>query len=77
MGTMECLSSLVGPAYESFCNKEFVSTVFVDIKGAFDSVHIPTLVSLHVPNSVCNFIHSLFPGRSLKFSFPSGTVLNR
>ena len=81
LGTMECLSSLVGSAYKSFCNKEYLCAAFVDLKGAFDSVHIPTLVShlasLHIPYSVCNFIFSLFSHRFLKFSSPSGATLNR
>lgn len=78
---MECLSSLIGPVHKSFCDKEFVSAAFIDIKGALDSVHIPTLVSqffsLHIPNSICNFISTLFSQRSLKFTSPSGTTSYR
>ncbi|KAL4103296.1 hypothetical protein QTP88_018673 [Uroleucon formosanum] len=78
---MECLSSLVGPVYKAFCNKEYLCAAFVDIKGAFDSVHIPTLISclasLQIPYSVCNFISSLFFQRFLQFSSPSGLILDR
>jgi len=78
---MECLSSLVGPVYKAFCNKEYLCAAFVDIKGAFDSVHIPTLItclaSLQIPYSVCNFISSLFFQRFLKFSSPSGIISDR
>ena len=81
LGTMECLSSFVGPVYKAFCNKEYLCAAFVDIKGAFDSVHIPTLISclasLHIPNSVCNFISSLFFQRYLQFSSPSGIISDR
>jgi len=42
MGTMECLAALIGPIYQSFCSKEFLSAAFVDIKDAYNSIHIPT-----------------------------------
>jgi hypothetical protein len=78
MGTIECLWTFVGQVYKSFCDKEFLSSSFIDTKGAFNTVHIPTLISvlasLHVPNLVCNFISSLFSLRRLKFTFPSGSV---
>lgn len=34
LGTMECLTSLVGENYNSFCSKEFCTAAFVDIRGA-------------------------------------------
>lgn len=50
IGTIECLSLLIGPIYQTFCNKEFFSVAFhikvsYHIKEAFDSVYIPTLIS--------------------------------
>jgi hypothetical protein len=41
IGTMECLLSLVGPIYDTFCNKKCLYAAFVDIKGAFDSFTSP------------------------------------
>lgn len=70
MGTMECLSTFIGNIYHSFNNKEF----FVDIRGAFDSVNIPTLLnhllSLQVPPTFCNIVSFLFNFRKLVFFSP-------
>jgi hypothetical protein len=49
MGTMECLFTFIGNIYHSFNVKECFVVIFVDICGAFDSVHIPTLVSNFPP----------------------------
>ena len=61
LGTMECLSKLVGPIYDTFCNREFLTAAFVDVKGAYDSIHIPTLIlrlqDLNVPDVFCNYIY--------------------
>ncbi|KAL4091657.1 hypothetical protein QTP88_026314 [Uroleucon formosanum] len=69
MGTMECLSTFIGNIYHFFNSKEFFVATFVDIRGAFDSVNIPTLVSklfsLHLPPTFCNIIFSLFSHRHL------------
>ncbi|KAL4150005.1 hypothetical protein QTP88_003854 [Uroleucon formosanum] len=77
MGTMECLSTFIGNIYHSFNSKEFFVTTFVDIRGAFDSVNIPTLVSklfsLHLPPTFCNIIFSLFSHRDLSFSSHFGS----
>ncbi|KAL4089414.1 hypothetical protein QTP88_024453 [Uroleucon formosanum] len=73
MGTLECLSTFIGKIYHSFNNKEFFVTTFVDIRGAFDSVNISTLIShllsLQVPTLFCNVLSSLFKHRNLFFSF--------
>jgi hypothetical protein len=45
LGTMECLSTFIGNIYHAFNNKEFLVATFVDIRGAFDSVNIPTLIT--------------------------------
>jgi len=49
----------------------------MDIRGAFDFVHIPTLISylssLDLPPDFCNLIRSLFTCRSLSFSSPFGS----
>lgn len=38
IGTVDCLLlSDVGSIYQSFCDKEFLSAMFVDIKGAYNS----------------------------------------
>ncbi|KAL4154600.1 hypothetical protein QTP88_000457 [Uroleucon formosanum] len=77
MGTMECLSTFIGNIYHSFNSKEFFVATFVDIRGAFDSVNIPTLVSkllsLHLPPTFCNIIFSLFSHRHLSFSSRFGS----
>lgn len=75
LGTAECLSSLVGEIYSCFNKRQYLTAAFIDVKGAFDSVHIPTLISrllaLNVPPQLCNFISSLSfekPCFSLPFS---------
>jgi len=64
MGTLECFSTFIGKMYHSFNNKEFFVTTFVDIRGAFDSVNISTLISdllsLQVSTLFCNVLSSLF-----------------
>ena len=81
MGTMECLSTFIGNIYHSFNDKKFLVATFVDIRGAYDSVNIPTLVSkllsLNIPFTFCNLILSLFSYRSLSFSSPFGTKCSR
>jgi len=76
VGTMECLSTLIGNIYYSFNNREFLVSTFVDIRGAFDSVNIPTLIShllsLNVPSKFCNILLSLYKFRKLTFSSPFG-----
>ncbi|KAL4113880.1 hypothetical protein QTP88_017437 [Uroleucon formosanum] len=75
MGTLECLSTFIGKIYHSFNNKEFFVATFVDIRGAFDSVNISTLIShllsLQVPTLFCNVLSSLFKHRNLFFLLPS------
>lgn len=62
--------------------KIFLSAVFISIKGAFDSVHIPTLLSRlttqYIPYCFCNYISTLsFSRRYLTFSSPSGSIYTR
>lgn len=80
-GTMECLSSFIGNIYHSFNNREFFVATFVDIRGAFDSVNIFTLIShlisLHIPQQLCNTLMSLFNKRNLIFSYPFGAYNSR
>jgi len=45
LGTMDCLSSLIGSKYQAFYDQSFLSAAFIDVQGAYDSVHIPTLIS--------------------------------
>lgn len=42
-GTLECLANFSSKIYQLFNNKYFLPVAFIDIRGAFDSVHIPTL----------------------------------
>lgn len=81
LGTMECLSNLVGPIYDTFCNREFLTAAFVDVKGAYDSIHIPTLIlrlqDLNVPDVFYNYIYNLFHVRFLHFKSPSGAEFIR
>lgn len=75
-GTLECLSIFSGHIYHAFNDKQFLVATFIDIRGAFDSVHILTLIShlssldLDLPPAFCNLIRSLFSYRSLSFSSP-------
>jgi len=68
------------PGVQVFAKKKYLSVTCIDIKSAFDCVFIPTLilclVSLQIPNSVCNFLSLLFSPQSPTFSF-SGTFANR
>lgn len=57
---------------EAFCDKlEIFSTVFVDIKVAYDTAHIPSLVNrltaLNVPQKMCGSLQLLFWRRDLHF----------
>jgi len=81
LGTMECLSTFIGNIYHAFNNKEFLVATFVDIRGAFDSVNIPTLItyllSLNVPPKFCNVLSALFNFRNLVFFSPFGSSNTR
>jgi len=81
MGTMKCLSTFIGNIYHSFNAKEYFVATFVDIRDAFDSVNIPTLVSklssIGLPPTFCNIILSLFSIRSLYFTSPFGSQCTR
>ena len=77
VGTIDCLSTFVGHLYHSFNNKEFLVATFIDIRGAFDSVNIQTLVnhlaSLNAPPEFCNLLLSLYHKRNLFFSTRFGS----
>jgi hypothetical protein len=68
MGTTECLSYLTGNIYHSLNNKEFFVATFINIRGAFDSVNIGTLISylksLHAPQQFNNTLIALFNKRN-------------
>jgi len=72
MDTLDCLSTFVGKIYHSFNNKEFFVAIFVDIRGAFDSVNISTLIfyllSLNFPPKFYNILLSLSNKNGLVFS---------
>ncbi|KAL4142166.1 hypothetical protein QTP88_004679 [Uroleucon formosanum] len=81
MGTIECLSTFIGNIYHSFNNKEFFVATFIDIRGAFDSVNIHTLIdhiiSLNAPPVFGNMLLSLFNKRNLVFSSSFGSSNTR
>jgi hypothetical protein len=81
MGTMECLSTFISNTYHSFNDKEFLVATFVNIRGAYDSVNIPTLVSKlfsqNIPLSFFNIIFSLFSHRFLSFTSLFGNKCSR
>ncbi|XP_026819622.1 uncharacterized protein LOC113558364 [Rhopalosiphum maidis] len=80
-GTTECLSSFTGNIYHSLNNKEFFVATSIDIRGAFDSVNIGTLISylksLNVPQQFNNILIALFNKRNLIFSSPFGSYNSR
>jgi hypothetical protein len=77
LGNTECLATFIGHIYHSFNNKQFFVATFVDIRGAFDSVNISTLIShllsLQAPVKFCNILFSLFNRRNLFFFSPFGS----
>lgn len=76
LGTMNCLAAFIGPIYRFFCCKEFLSAAFIEVKRAYDSVHIPTLlyrlVEISLPSKLYSLIQTLFSHRLLHFISPSG-----
>jgi potassium voltage-gated channel Eag-related subfamily H protein 8 len=77
LGTTECLATFIGHIYHSFNNKQFFAATFVDIRGAFDSVNISTLIShllsLQAPAKFCNILFFLFNHRNLFVFSPFGS----
>lgn len=77
-GTTDCLANFIGDIYQSFNAKEYLIATFIDIRGAFDSVNIPLLISylnaLNLPPSFTNFISRLFSHRILHFISPFGST---
>lgn len=76
-GAIECLSFFCWQQYyQSFCNEEYLSATFIDIKRSFDSIHIPTLISrliyLCLLHSVWYFILSLYSNNFLTLPSSSG-----
>ena len=66
--TTDYLANFISDIYQLFNNKEYLIATFVDIRGAFDSVNIPFLIShinaLNSPPSITNFISRLFSHRT-------------
>jgi hypothetical protein len=75
-GTLECLANFSSKIYQAF--KHFLPAAFIDTRGAFDSIHIPTLLShlnsLQLPLIFINLISLLFSHKTLKFTFPYGST---
>ena len=80
-GTSECLATLIGEIYQSYNNRAHLVSTFIDIRGAFDSVNIPLLLSylksLNLPPIFTNFISHLFSHRNLHFLSPFGSTNSR
>jgi len=78
-GTIACLFQLVGSIYNAFNRKGFLVTTFIDIRSAYDSVHISTLLSIllspYLPHKIINFISTLLSKREFIFYAPSGSQL--
>jgi len=81
LGTLECLSCIVDPIYDTFNSRSFLTVVFIDIRSTYDSVHIPTLLpilhSYNLPSSFVKFIGLLLSKRELSFISPSETKSSR
>jgi hypothetical protein len=60
LGTMECLSNLISPIYDTFCNRQFLTAAFVVVKGAYGSIYIQILIlrfqDLNVPEVFYDYI---------------------
>lgn len=74
LGTIEDFTYFIVNIYQDFCDKKYLSAILIDIKKAFGSVHVPTLisqlVSLSIPHYFCHYIASLFSHRFLTFTSP-------
>jgi hypothetical protein len=75
---LDCLANFVGQIYQSFNNKEFFVSTFIDIRSAFDSVHISLLLfylkSLNLPSTFINLISLLSSNRELHFFSTFGST---
>jgi hypothetical protein len=57
-GTLECFSCLVGPIYDAFNSRDFLTAAFIDIRSAYESVHIPKLLTiLHSYSVTASLVH--------------------
>lgn len=54
LGTIECLSKLVGLIYNVFCNRVFLSAAFVDVQSAYDAINI--LQHLYLVSTILTFL---------------------
>ena len=75
-GTNDCLALLASELQLTFEQKLEMPSVFLDIKGAFDSVSIEILFEKFVTNGLssilCNFLYNLLSVKSM--SFTGGTI---
>jgi len=71
-GAIDCVETLVADIYLAFVRKEYLNALFIDIKYAFPSVHIPTLmkimIEIGIPTPVPHFIGKLMTPLTLHFS---------
>lgn len=71
-GTNDCLALLSSDIQLAFADKEQLASVFLDIKGAFDSVSIEILSeSLHnsgLPGILNNFLYNLLSEKHMSFT---------
>jgi hypothetical protein len=67
--TMDNLSQLVTDIQISYSSNLNMITAIYDLQGAYDNVHIPTLISklekLGIPKSVCTVIHRYLVNRAI------------
>ena len=77
-GTNDCLAMLSTEIQLAYAHKEQMASVFLDIKGAFDSVSVEVLTEkLHLrglsPN-LNNFLHNLLSEKRMLFSHSDSTT---
>ena len=81
VSSVDCISTLVGDIYQSFQDKLFLNALFLDIKSAFNRVHIPTLKQilreLGIPEHFSIFILKLMSPRKLDFRTNSPQSISR
>lgn len=64
-GTTDCLNQLLINIYNSLLHKNFTVAAFLDIQGAYDNVHLPSLhnilISLQIPRRMADVIFYFLP----------------
>jgi potassium voltage-gated channel Eag-related subfamily H protein 8 len=80
-GTTGCLAKFIDDIYQSFNNKEYLIATFIDVRGTFETVNIPLLIShlnaLNLPLFFTNYIFRLFSHRTLNILSSFGATNTR